>query len=135
MRGKSEDESVQNFLIFADDFVLAKIRINFLYNKFQAIVDAYGVSNYEEVNPALYTIITFPFLFSVMFGDFGHGIIMAAFALLLIVKEKQLEQTKAGGQMFLMLFQVMVIHSGHLLNYPPSFLIRYLKRLVRSLVC
>ena len=49
---------------------------------------------------APYTIITFPFLFAVMFGDAGHGLIMAAFALSLILFERKLYKnaTKIGGE-------------------------------------
>ncbi|PIK37604.1 hypothetical protein BSL78_25555 [Apostichopus japonicus] len=66
---------------------------------FQAIVDSYGISTYREVNPAPYAIITFPFLFSVMFGDLGHGAIMAIFALWMIVKEKPLANTLGKNEM------------------------------------
>lgn len=34
--------------------------------------------------------MTFPFLFAVMFGDVGHGILMLLFALLLLFNEKSM---------------------------------------------
>jgi len=40
---------------------------------FQEIMGTYGVPLYKEINPAYFSIITFPFLFGVMFGDVGHG--------------------------------------------------------------
>ena len=33
---------------------------------FQELVDTYGVPRYREANPALFTSVTFPFLFGVM---------------------------------------------------------------------
>lgn len=81
-------------------------RTNKFTHGFQAIVDAYGVSDYQEVNPALYTLITFPFLFSVMFGDLGHGIIMALFAAWMIWAEHKLSNWRGGGEVCkLFLFQ------------------------------
>ncbi len=39
----------------------------------QAVVDTYGVPSYKECNPAVFTLVTFPFQFGIMFGDLGHG--------------------------------------------------------------
>jgi hypothetical protein len=48
---------------------------------------AAGIARYREANPGVFTIITFPFLFAVMFGDIGHGILMLMFALLLVRRQ------------------------------------------------
>ena len=79
-------------------------RTNKLTVGFQNIVDAYGVSNYREVNPAPFTIITFPFLFAVMFGDAGHGLLMLLFALWMVLKERQLTAMKSNNEIWLTFF-------------------------------
>ncbi|KAF8360110.1 unc-32 [Pristionchus pacificus] len=71
---------------------------------FQNIVDAYGIATYREINPAIYTMISFPFLFAVMFGDMGHGTIMLLAALFLILREKQLEAARIRDEIFQMFF-------------------------------
>ncbi|XP_010209437.1 PREDICTED: V-type proton ATPase 116 kDa subunit a isoform 1 isoform X1 [Tinamus guttatus] len=67
---------------------------------FQNIVDAYGIGTYREINPAPYTIITFPFLFAVMFGDFGHGILMTLFAIWMVFRESRILSQKSDNEMF-----------------------------------
>ncbi|XP_069807754.1 V-type proton ATPase 116 kDa subunit a 1 isoform X1 [Dendropsophus ebraccatus] len=71
---------------------------------FQNLVDAYGIGSYREINPAPYTIITFPFLFAVMFGDFGHGILMTLFAVWMVVRESRILSQKAENELFTMVF-------------------------------
>lgn len=71
---------------------------------FQGIVDAYGIASYREFNPAPFTVITFPFLFAVMFGDFGHGLIMFLFALFMVLREKQLAKSSKGNEVFEIFF-------------------------------
>ncbi|KAL3640936.1 V-type proton ATPase subunit a2 [Castilleja foliolosa] len=74
-------------------------RSNKYNSAFQAFVDAYGVATYQEANPAVYTIVTFPFLFAVMFGDWGHGICLFLATLYFILREKTLSRQKLGDIM------------------------------------
>lgn len=99
-------------------------RTNRFTRSFQAIIDAYGIAHYREVNPGVFTIITFPFLFAVMFGDFGHGILLTMTASYFIIKEKQLAaspmnemiKTCFDGRYLLLLMGIFSIYTGALYN-------------------
>jgi V-type H+-transporting ATPase subunit a len=59
-------------------------------------MDSYGIAAYQEINPGLFAIITFPFLFAVMFGDIGHGILILLAAVYMILAEKRLAKAELG---------------------------------------
>ncbi|KAF8015569.1 hypothetical protein BT93_H1169 [Corymbia citriodora subsp. variegata] len=99
-------------------------RTNKFTNAYQEIVDAYGVARYQEANPAVYTVVTFPFLFAVMFGDWGHGICLLLGALVLIAQESKLSNKKLGsfmemlfgGRYILLLMSLFSIYCGLIYN-------------------
>jgi len=66
-------------------------RTNKFTDAYQEFVNTYGVPRYREINPALFTAATFPFLFGVMYGDIGHGSCLLIGGIYLILTEKKAE--------------------------------------------
>ncbi|XP_058074991.1 V-type proton ATPase subunit a3-like [Magnolia sinica] len=99
-------------------------RTNKFTTAFQEIVDAYGVAKYQEANPGVYTIVTFPFLFAVMFGDWGHGLCLLFATLYFIIREKKLSSQKLGditemtfgGRYVIMMMALFSIYTGLIYN-------------------
>lgn len=85
---------------------------------FQEIVNTYGVPRYGEVNPALYAIPIFPFLFGVMFGDIGHGGVLLCFAIWMTRSEtaKKMLPDIYAIRYLLLLMGIFSFYSGWIYN-------------------
>ncbi len=65
---------------------------------FQKLVTTYGMPEYNELNPTLLMMLTFPVIFGAMFGDVGHGLILAIAGLMLMLnKIKKLKKFSSLG--------------------------------------
>lgn len=99
-------------------------RTNKFTSSYQGIIDSYGVAKYQEANPTVFTVVTFPFLFAVMFGDWGHGICLLLAALYFIIREKKLSSQKLdditamtfGGRYVIFLMSLFSIYTGLIYN-------------------
>jgi V/A-type H+-transporting ATPase subunit I len=49
-----------------------------ILSPFELLVNTYARPRYEEIDPTVLVAVTFPLLYGAMFGDVGHGLVLAA---------------------------------------------------------
>lgn len=83
------------------------------------ITDTYGNPRYKEINPTLFSLMTFPFLFGVMFGDIGHGGLLMLFGLCMIIfndKIKKVSKDVSMTRYFVFFMGFFAFYCGFLYN-------------------
>lgn len=75
-----------------------KLKNSKFIRPFEALVNMYGIPNYNEIDPTLFLGITYIILFGAMFGDVGQGLVLALIGLLMNKKMKHDKELITYGQ-------------------------------------
>jgi V-type H+-transporting ATPase subunit a len=69
------------------------IKTNEYTAPWQDVINTYGVPRYQEANPALISVVTFPFIFGMMYGDVGHGSMLFLVGVFLVLYGEKFRYT------------------------------------------
>ena len=72
-----EEQTAEELLARGEE-VPTLMRHHWLLRPFQVLVTGYGFPRYNEVAPTLFVAVSFLLMFGLMFGDVGHGAVLAA---------------------------------------------------------
>jgi len=71
-----------------------------LVRPFRALVETYGPGRYADLDPTLFATVAFVLMFGMMFGDVGHGLLLALAGLALrAVRRGRLHRVRAAWQL------------------------------------
>ena len=65
-----------------EDEIPILLRHSRLLRPFEVLVSTYGLPSYRELEPTLFVALSYVLMFGMMFGDAGHGAVLAACGLL-----------------------------------------------------
>lgn len=80
----------------------------------QTLVNLYGIPAYKEANPMIISLVTFPFLFGMMFGDLGHGSLVGMIGLMAVIQGEK--GPLALGRYPLFLMGIFAMWAGFIYN-------------------
>lgn len=65
-----------------------KLKNSKIFKPFEEFVKMYGVPNYNELDPTPFLAVVYTILFGMMFGDVGHGFVLALVGALMMWRKK-----------------------------------------------
>lgn len=107
----------------------------------EALTTSFGVPNYNEIDPSIIMVFSFPLIFGLMFGDVGHGLVLFLAGTALYISSRK--NAKAGEMMsyfikgapLLILCGISAIIFGFLYNefFGPSGMVELIRAQVHSI--
>jgi len=94
------------------------IRTNAFTTATQTLTNLYGMPRYQEANPSLLGLVTFPFLFGVMYGDVGHGTLLFLFGLFCVFRSEDIKHIGIlyNGRYMITMMGFFGIYAGLMYN-------------------
>lgn len=118
IKEKDKNVEIPTFKMITDHGIRppSLFRVNEFTIVFQEIVNTYGVPTYKEVNPSVFACVTFPFLFGIMFGDMGHGLVLLLVGAFLCIFDGPIRR-KAPGMAGILTARYIVLLMGIFATY------------------
>lgn len=110
------------------------LKNNKIIQKFESIVEMYGIPNYTETDPTTFVAITSFIMFGFMFGDVGQGFVIAVIGAILSKMKKSLGPVLFAGGISAMIFGVLYGSIFGKEGIIPSILISPMENITTMLI-